>query len=240
VPQKPALAPTPDPATAHHRWGRPTAAPVRRRTGGSTPPTRRRTGPAPPHHRVRTPRRAHRVAGPASALAGRAWAHTTDAARRTRAPSQTPRPPRAPPGTPTPARSGTATTPTCRPPARRARPAPRYAPPAGPPATGQASRTRYAGPATPGGTASRSAPRCPACRGLRGHRPTAKLNRTLRSVNVAGWPRRRGRRSPRTPRGWGLPTVPIPIACRSKQCVQPLPVCGVESTAGSLPFECDP
>src|SRR6476661_10622380 len=34
-------------------------------------------------------------------------------------------------------------------------------------------------------------------------------------------------------------TLPIPVACRSKQCVQALPVCGIECTAGRMLFECD-
>jgi len=127
--------------------------------------------------------------------------HTADAARRTRAPSPTPRPPPAPPGTLMHVQSGTPTALTCRSPAPRAGPAPRYALPGDPPTSGRAFRTRYAGPATLAAPprAQLLLPRVP------GHRPTAKLNRTLRSVNVAGWPRGRGRRSPRTPRGWGLP-----------------------------------
>ena len=54
----------------------------------------------------------------------------------------------------------------------------------------------------------------------------AKLNRTLRSVNVAGWPQRRGRRSPRTPRGWGLPG-------KSADGIRDRPACRSAGTEGS-------
>jgi len=130
--------------------------------------------------------------------------HTADAARRTRAPSPTPRPPPAPPGTLMHVQSGTPTALTCRSPAPRAGPAPRYALPGDPPTSGRAFRTRYAGPATLAAPprAQFLLPRVP------GHRPTAKLNRTLRSVNVAGWPRGRGATPPSTThRRCGQPAV---------------------------------
>ena len=97
--------------------------------------------------------------------------HTADAARRTRAPSPTPRPPPAPPGTLMHVQSGTPTALTCRSPAPRAGPAPRYALPGDPPTSGRAFRTRYAGPATLAAPprAQLLLPRVP------GHRPTSSL-----------------------------------------------------------------
>ena len=110
----------PDQATGHHRPRRQAGALQPPQTAVRGQPARRESDRAPALHSGRTPRQAPHAAGRVNAPSAQASARTTDANRRTRAPSRTPRPTLARRDTPTLAPSDSPVTPTCRPPPRHA------------------------------------------------------------------------------------------------------------------------